>query len=267
MVTSVNGNPHATAVTHGHSSAGSSTLQAGATTAASHSAAEQAVVYTGETDAQSQSAVLAVQDSLNTAASLTDLGLGATSTIVVLLAAAREKAAAARSADPQTRAHLDADYQDVLQKIDHTAKSASFRDTNLVEGGASENLHVKVDVRGDAVISLKIRDFTTGGPTLKLAGSNLLGSPEELQSLLDRIDAARSELNGHVQEIGAQSIQIQAHLRIVARLQSALSDPASEDQDAESARLQALQVQQALAAQAVAVANQGPHALLALLRD
>jgi hypothetical protein len=53
---------------------------------------------------------------------------------------------------------------------------------------------------------------------------------------------------------------------VVGQLQSVLAGPGATDLDADGARLQALMVQQTLAARGSGVANQAPQALLALFR-
>ena len=64
-----------------------------------------------------------------------------------------------------------------------------------------------------------------------------------------------------------RSDQIQTHLGLVSQMQSALSGAGAAGDGADGARLQALAVQQALAAQTGPVANQAPQALLSLFRS
>ena len=67
-------------------------------------------------------------------------------------------------------------------------------------------------------------------------------------------------------QMNGQAAQIQTHLGVVTQLSGALSDQTTPDLDADGARLQALQVQQALAGLSQGIANQAPQALLSLFR-
>ncbi|MDB5417630.1 MAG: flagellin [Phenylobacterium sp.] len=227
---------------------------------------DPAAVFTGSSDA-SLSAILGVQDSLNRAASISDVGISAGKTISDLLSLVREKAVAAQSASTsQDKTALDADYQKLLQTIDQLAKSAAFQGVTPLSGGSGGDLQFKTDATGEATAGLTPQDFTVGGPTIGLAGTNLLGSPSDLAKLLGQVDAAGGALSTQLSQMSAQSSQIQAHLSVVGQLQSALAGQGTTDLNADSARLQALQVQQMLAGQSQSVANQAPQALLSLFR-
>jgi flagellin len=102
---------------------------------------------------------------------------------------------------------------------------------------------------------------------LSLAGSDLLGSSDDIASLLGQVDAASAGLTQHLSQMSARSEQIQGHLSVVGQLQSALSGGQTADLDADGARLQALQLQQALSGQGAGVANQAPQTLLSLFRS
>lgn len=261
MVTSVNGAPQA-AVDHSLADRLSATRSD--VDQAPRSLADQAVIYSGPAEAPGQNAIAAVQDNLNVAAAISDRGLGAGSIISGLLDDARDKVVAAQNAEgPQTQAQLNADYQDILADIDATAGSASYQGKNLFAGGANDELQIKVDVRGESSIGLKARDFTSRG--LNLAGTDLLGSSGDLQIVLQKVDSARGALGVQVQEIAAQSQQIQAHAAVLNQLQDGLAGAGGDNLNAEGARLQALQVQQSLIQQGSGI-SQGVQGLLALLR-
>ena len=71
-------------------------------------------------------------------------------------------------------------------------------------------------------------------------------------------------------ELGAQSKQIERHTTYVGKLSDALEAGIGNLVDAdlakESARLQALQVQQQLGVQALSIANQAPQIILSLFK-
>jgi flagellin len=268
MVTSVNGSTLAALLAQEQALANrtqtaSSTANAPADPGA---AQDPAVVYSG-TSAPSLSAILSVQDSLNRAASIADVGVGGGKSISDLLAQARALVAAAQGAtDPDTKTQLDGAYQSLLQQIDQTANSASFQGVNLLDGSAGQgDLQFSAGLGGDAVLSLTPQDFTTGGPVLGgLAGTDLTGSADDLASLLGQVDAASGALSAQLSQMTGQSDQVQAQLGVVGQLQSSLGGDG--DMSAESAKLQALSIQQMLSAENNGVANQAPQALLSLFR-
>jgi flagellin len=228
---------------------------------------DPASVFTGSSDAPNLSAIRSVQDSLNRAASISDVGISAGKTISDLLSLVREKALAAQSASGgQDKTALNTDYQQLLQTIDQLAKSASFQGVTVLNGGSGGDLQFKTGVTGEATAGLTPRDFTVGGPTIGLAGTDLLGSPADLTQMLGQVYAAGGALSTQLSQMSAQSDQIQTHLSLVGRLQTALAGQGTTDLNADSARLQALQIQQALAGQTQSVANQAPQALLSLFR-
>lgn len=266
MVTSVNGNSLAALQARENTLANRPT---GAQTAAGDDAAlgrDPAVIYAGSNDPSGLSAILSVQDSLNRAASIADVGANAGSAIADLLKLAREKAQAAQSAGAD-KAGLNADYQQLLQTIDQIATSASFQGVKILDGSGAGDLQFKADVNGEATISLTPQDFTTGGPSIGLAGTDLLGSSDDLAALLGQVDAAAGAVDGQLAQLKGKSDQIQTHLGVIGQLQNALGGPNPVDLDADSARLQALQIQQALTGQGGGLVNQAPQTLLALFRS
>jgi flagellin len=229
------------------------------------SAQNPAVVYAGSSGAPDLSAVLSAQDSLNRAAGVSDVGVNAGQTISGLITLLREKVAAAQSGGGDASA-LNTDYQQLLQTIDQLAQSASFQGTTMLDGGSSGDLTFSTGVSGDSTASLTPQDFTVGGPTIGLAGTDLLGSSDDLAALLGQVDAASGALGVQLSQMNSQAAQIQTQLGAVTQLSSALAGGGAPDLDADSARLQALQIQQALAGQTQGVANQAPQALLSLFR-
>jgi flagellin len=266
MVTSVNGNALAALQARENALANRTASAPTPRTGASGAARDPAVVYAGSAETPSLSAILSVQDSLNRAAAVSDVGVSAGQTISQLLAALRDKAAAAQTASGDQKAGLDADFQGILKTIDQIATSASFQGVKMLDGSAGD-LSFKADTSGEATITLPGQDFTVGGPVLSLAGSDLLGSSDDIASLLGQVDAASAGLTQHLSQMSARSEQIQGHLSVVGQLQSALSGGQTADLDADGARLQALQLQQALSGQGAGVANQAPQTLLSLFRS
>lgn len=231
---------------------------------------DPAVIYTGSSGAPALSSVLSLQDGLNRAASISDVGISTGQTISGLLDLLKQKIAAAQaSGDDKQKAALNDDYQHLLQTIDQMAKSAAFGGTTMLDGSASSGLQFKADASSDAMLSLTPQDFTVGGPVLGLADGSLTGSDDDLASLLTQVNAASASLSAQLSQMTAQSQQIQGHLGAVTQLSGALASNTTPDLDADGARLMALQVQQALQAmgQTQSIASQGPQAVLAMFRN
>jgi flagellin len=89
-------------------------------------------------------------------------------------------------------------------------------------------------------------------------------------TILTQLDASITATNSALAKIGAQANQISSHNKFVSKLSDALTvgvgNLVDADMGAESARLQALQVQQQLGAQALSIANQAPQIILSLFR-
>jgi flagellin len=267
MVTSVNGSSLAALLAQENALANRTSSGSPSTNsdAAPGQTQDPAVVYSGSAGGPSVSAILSVQDSLNRAASISDVGLSAGQTISDLLSLMRGKVVAAQNASSaDEQAPIDADYQQLLQTMDQIAGSASFQGVTMLNGQSSGDLTFKADPNGDASVSLTPLDLTSAG--LGLSGTSATGSSDDLAGLLDQVDAATTSVAAQLSQLGGQSNQIQAHLSVLNQLQSSLAGAPSSDLSADGARLQALQVQQMLAEQGSGVANQAPQALLSLFR-
>jgi flagellin len=84
------------------------------------------------------------------------------------------------------------------------------------------------------------------------------------------LDTSIANVNQALGNLGAQAKQIEAHTAFVSKLSDTLEAGVGNLVDAdlarESARLQALQVQQQLGVQALSIANQAPQVILSLFK-
>jgi len=107
--------------------------------------------------------------------------------------------------------------------------------------------------------------------TARPAGPPLLDSIENATEALGLIDSAIATVSAGLAELGAQAKQIENHTTFVSKLVDALEVGIGNLVDAdlakESAKLQALQVQQQLGVQALSIANQAPQVLLSLFQN
>lgn len=218
------------------------------------------------------SSLSAVKMSLDRATSITDVALTAGQQISDLLVQMREKVvgAAEGSASDQTRKAFDDEYQTLLSAISQFAGSATFDGVSVLNGTLTGDLNFLANSDGDSYIRLSPQDFTISGSVIGLAGTTLTGDTTATQSVLASLDVAISNVTSALAEMGAQSKQIEKHVIFVTKLQDTLETGIGNLVDAdiakESARLQALQVQQQLGTQALSIANSQPQVILKLFQ-
>ena len=113
--------------------------------------------------------------------------------------------------------------------------------------------------------------LTLGGAVIELTMSDSLLTLTGSTQALTRLEDSITQLNAALGEIGAQAKQIEAHNGFVTKLmdtlESGIGNLVDADLAKESARLQALQVQQQLGAQALSIANQSPQIILSLFQN
>jgi len=211
-----------------------------------------------------------VKTSLDRATSLADVTLAAGESISDLIIQMRQKAVAA--ADPsqtaESRAAYNNDFQSLVRSLQQFAESASFDGVNLLDGSEGAPLAFLANVDAIDTIVIDPQDLTSG--TLALDVQDLLTEASSVTAL-GIIDTALATVNSAMATLGAQAKQIETHNTFVSKLMDSLETGIGKLVDAdlakESARLQALQVQQQLGAQALSIANQAPQIILSLFRS
>ncbi len=212
----------------------------------------------------------AVKMSLDRATSITDVALTAGQQISDILVQMREKVvgAAEGSASDQSRKAFDDEFQTLLSAVSQFASSAEFDGVAVLNGSLSQDLNFLANADGDSYIRLTPQNFSASGPIIGLAGTSLTGTVSNTLSVLATLDVAISNVTSALAEMGAQAKQIEKHVTFVTKLQDVLETGIGNLVDAdiakESARLQALQVQQQLGAQALSIANSQPQVILKL---
>ena len=97
-----------------------------------------------------------------------------------------------------------------------------------------------------------------------------LRSRNGIPAALVSLTASIANVNQALGNLGAQAKQIEGHNKFVSKLtdvlQAGVGNLVDADIAKESARLQALQVQQQLGAQSLSIANQAPQIILSLFR-
>ncbi|CAN7406043.1 flagellin [Brevundimonas sp. LjRoot202] len=214
----------------------------------------------------------AVKQSLDRATSIADVALSAGESISDLLNQLKEKVVAAKdsSLKTQSRELLDADFRALLKTISSAVSNATFDGGNILNGTLSVGIQFIANADASSFVTLSAKDLSLGGSIIELSMSDSLLTLTGATQALTRLDDSISQLNASLGEIGAQAKQIESHnsfvTKLVDTLESGIGNLVDADLAKESARLQALQVQQQLGAQSLSIANQAPQIILSLFR-
>jgi len=217
-------------------------------------------------------ALSAVKQSLDRATSIADVALSAGESVSDLLNQLKEKVVAAKdsSLKTQSRELLNADFQALLKAIASAVDNAAFDGGNILNGSLTNGITFLANADATSFVTLTSKDLSLGGAIIELSASDSLLSLTGATQALTRLDDSITQLNASLGGIGAQAKQIEAHTSFVTKLvdtlESGIGNLVDADLAKESARLQALQVQQQLGAQSLSIANQAPQIILSLFR-
>lgn len=217
-------------------------------------------------------ALSAVKMSLDRATSVSDVALTAGETVSDLLNVLKEKVVAAMdpSIDTASRNALDGDFKATLKQITQALTNASFDGANLLNGSLTSNIRFLANADANAYITLSVKNLSLGGSILTIAAGASITTATLATSVLTQLNASIANVNQALGDLGAQAKQIEAHNTFISKLTDVLNSGIGNLVDAdlakESARLQALQVQQQLGAQALSIANQAPQIVLSLFQ-
>ena len=221
----------------------------------------------------SVSSLQAVTDSLNRATSIADVANAAGSSVSDLLNTMKQKVVAAMdpSLDSTSREALNADYTALVKQVGQVVSSATFDGANILNGSVAGGLRFLADSDASTFITLNAQNFSLGGSIVTFAGTSSIGTATSATTVLSQVNASIKNVNLALANLGAQSNQIDAHTKFVSKLSDALTTGVGNLVDAdmatESAKLQALQVQQQLGTQALSIANQAPQIILSLFKS
>ncbi|QDK33771.1 MULTISPECIES: flagellin [Sphingomonadaceae] len=221
-----------------------------------------------------QGGLTAVTSSLNNAKSVVDVAVSGAEQISDLINDMKSKAYEAASAtDSGTLEALQKDYDGLKSQIDSIISSSDFNGVNLLDssGGSVSSLQTLDTGNLLTVSSVNIGGLSGGSATLSgLSGSSDLASATAAASTVDNLDALSDALNTQLSTLGAKSRQIDGQLEFTSNLsdviETGIGNLVDADLAKESAKLQALQVQQQLGVQALSIANQAPQTILSLFR-
>jgi flagellin len=217
-------------------------------------------------------ALSAVKSSLNRATSITEVAMTAGESVSDLLIQLKEKVVGAMepSIDQRSRTSLDADFKSIIKQISQVIKSAQFDGANLLDGSAGATIQFLASADASQTITLSSQDLSFGGSIMTLAATASIGTASAAASIMSALETSMENVNQALGNMGAQARQIAAHTSFVSKLSDTLEAGVGNLVDAdlarESARLQALQVQQQLGVQALSIANQAPQVILSLFK-
>lgn len=237
------------------------------------SARDNASIYAiAQKQRASIAALGAVTDSLNRATSIADVASAAGQSISDLLNTMKQKVVAAMdpSFDSVARGALNADYRSLLRQIQQVIQNASFDGGNILDGSIATGLRFIANSDANAYVTLSVQNMSLGGSIITMAATSSINTVTNATTILGQLNSSITNVNTALANIGAQANQISSHNKFVSKLSDALTvgvgNLVDADMAAESARLQALQVQQQLGAQALSIANQAPQVILSLFK-
>ncbi|WP_304170719.1 flagellin [Phenylobacterium aquaticum] len=216
-------------------------------------------------------ALSAVKMSLDRAQSISEVSLAAGGNVSDLLVQLKEKVVSAQDAslDVQSRTALDADFKSILRQISQITQNAAFDGADILDG-TTASIRFLANADANAYITLSGQDMSLGGGIITIASTASITTVTLAAQALTDLNASIGNVNQALGNLGAQSKQIEGHNKFVSKLtdvlQAGIGNLVDADVAKESARLQALQVQQQLGTQALSIANQAPQIILSLFK-
>ncbi len=215
----------------------------------------------------------AVQSSLDRGISTVDTALAAGDSISDLLGDLKAKALAASDAslDTSSRAALNEDFVSLRDQISTIVTNAGFNGVNLIDGSVTTSLNALANVDG-STIAVNSQDFSLGATSgvLTLSATADLSTVTAATTALSQLDASIDALGTALARLGTDARALDIQRNFVQTLsdetETGIGNLVDADLARESAELQALQVQQQLASQALSIANQAPNTILSLFR-
>jgi flagellin len=217
-------------------------------------------------------ALNSVKMSLDRARSIAEVSATAGETISDLLVQLKERVVAAMesSIDTASRTAIDSDFKSILRQISQVVQNANFDGANLLDGSLPSNLKFLANADANAYITLSKQTLSLGGSIITIAATASLGTITFATAILSQVQSSITLTNQALGNLGSQAKQLEGHAKFVSKLSDVLTAGVGNLVDAdlakESARLQALQVQQQLGAQALSIANSAPQIILSLFR-
>jgi flagellin len=214
----------------------------------------------------------AVKSSLNRAASIADVAMTAGESVSDLLNQIKEKVVAAQdpSLDPTARGAINTDFKSLVRQIRDVVSNAQFDGANIMNGSLTNGIAFLANAEATSYITLSTQNLSLGGTIVSIDATDSLGTLTAATGMLAAVNNSIAATNAALGSLGAQSKQIESHNTFVSKLsdvlETGIGNLVDADMAKESARLQALQVQQQLGVQALSIANSAPQVVLSLFK-
>ncbi|QUD88103.1 flagellin [Phenylobacterium montanum] len=218
------------------------------------------------------SALDSVQMSLNRATSIADVASTAGASVSDLLSQLKAQVVAAMdpSNNQTSRNLINDDFRSLLSQITNVVNNASFDGANVLNGSLGAAVNFLANTDGTSFITLATQNLSLGGGIISVTANATISTVTAATALLTFVNQSLTAVDSALGQLGSQSSEISAHNTFVGKLQDTLTTGVGNLVDAnmaaESAKLQALQVQQQLGAQALSIANQAPQVILSLFK-
>jgi flagellin len=214
----------------------------------------------------------AVTMSLSRAESISDTAIAAAEQVSNLLIKMEETVTAATGEDltPGQRADWVNRFVDQKRQLEAIIRNATFDDANILDGSKPQGVSFIADSEANVTLSLAGRNFLPGLDIVTLDTYHDLHDVQNAFEAKHALEQSIRNVGDQLTEMVGERKRIEAQKGFVAKLADALAAGVGRMVDAdlpyESALIQALQVKQQLATQAVGIVNAAPQTLLSLFR-
>lgn len=205
------------------------------------------------------------KDSVDQALSTIDAATTGLDAIGSLVQQADGLAIAARNtSDPNQRAALASQFNELQTQIDNIARDSGFGGTNLVQS-APDNLEVALNEDGSSSLTVQGTDSTSAGLGLN---ATTFASDADIAAALAETQAALDTVRTNTATLGANSSALQTRVNFTENLTNTLDSGAANltnaDLTEEAANRLSLQTRQQIGLNAISLASQSESAILGL---
>lgn len=167
----------------------------------------------------------------------------------------------------ETRTTYQNDLRAMLEEIETYIKNATYNGVNLISAGATDQT-VIASIDGTATVTIRANDLESTRSTLEANYQYDAASAQSALTAGGDFGLFQIAVNNALANLGADIKALEGQDEFIKQVSEAATEGLGSLVDAdmakESAALQALQVRQQLAVQALAIANQAPQTLLRL---
>ena len=210
----------------------------------------------------------AVSQGLANARGIATVSLAGATSISDLLGDIQKKITEGQNAGntSQQQDILNSDFNNLVAQINIFVTNATYNGRNVLSA-VSTSLNVIANVDGS---TLTIRSNSSFAQTSVNLGAQQISSTVAASKALSALFLAQAQINNVLGNLGADTRSLNYQDDFLRKLTDATTEGLGSIVDAdmakESAKLQALQVQQQLSVQTLGIANQRPQTLLSLFR-